>query len=185
MIFTPSALSGAYLIDLEPHSDERGFFARAWCAQEFEAHGLNSRLAQVNLSYNKKQGTLRGMHYQVRPYAETKLLRCTRGAIWDVIVDLRPGSATFHQWVGAELTADNRRMLFVPEDFAHGYLTLSDESEVMYQVSEFYTPNAERGLRWDDPALAIEWPAAVQVISDKDAHWPHLSAAPARLEDRA
>jgi len=185
MIFTPTQLSGAYLIDLEPHPDERGFFARAWCQHEFEEHGLNGRLAQVNVSYNKKQGTLRGMHYQVRPYAETKLLRCTRGAIWDVIVDLRPGSPTYHQWLGAELTADNRRMLFVPEDFAHGYLTLSDETEVMYQVSEFYTPNAERGLRWDDPALAIEWPAPVQVISDKDARWPYLNAMPIHMESAA
>jgi len=177
MIFTPTALTGATIVDIEPRQDERGFFARAWCQNEFEAQGLNGRLAQTNLSYNKKKGTLRGMHYQVPPHAEAKLMRCTRGAIWDMIVDLRPTSSTYRQSLGIELTADNHRMLYVPEGFAHGFITLVDETEVTYQVSEFYTPGAERGVRWNDPALCLEWPIAMQVISEKDAHWPDLAAA--------
>jgi dTDP-4-dehydrorhamnose 3,5-epimerase len=175
MIFTSTLLGGAYLIDIERREDGRGFFARAWCQHEFEAHGLAARPVQTNVSFNKKQGTLRGMHYQIAPHQETKLVRCTRGAIWDVIVDLRPDSPTYRQSIGAELTADNRRMLFVPEDFAHGFITLEDDVEVTYQVSQFYSPGAERGLRWNDPALGLHWPIPLQVISEKDAHWPDLA----------
>lgn len=185
MIFTPTRLTGAYLIDIEPRQDERGFFARAWCQEEFEAHGLNTRPVQANVSFNKRKGTLRGLHYQLAPHAETKLVRCTRGAIWDVMVDLRSDSTTYRQCIGAELTADNHRMLYVPEGFAHGFLTLGDDVEVTYQVSQVYTPGAERGLRWNDPALGVEWPAPVQVISEKDAHWPDLAAETADLEKYA
>lgn len=172
MIFTETKLPGAYLIDIEKREDQRGFFARAWCQQEFEAHGLVPRVVQTNISFNKCQGTLRGMHYQAAPYAETKLVRCTRGAIYDVIIDLRPDSPTYKQWLGVELTAENYRMLYVPEGFAHGFQTLADNVEVTYQVSQFYTPQAEGGLRYNDPAFGIEWPVQVQVISDKDQNWP-------------
>jgi dTDP-4-dehydrorhamnose 3,5-epimerase len=171
MIFNETKLKGAYIIDIEPHSDERGFFARAWCQKEFETHGLVANVAQANLSYNRKQGTLRGMHYQLSPYAETKLVRCIRGSIYDVIIDLRPDSPTFQQWIGVELSAANRRMLYVPESFAHGFQTLEDEVEVLYQVSEFYTPGAERGLRYNDARFAIQWPQEVTVISEKDQNW--------------
>lgn len=175
MIFTPTKLPGAYLVDIERRQDERGFFARSWCQQEFQAQGLASCMVQANLSFNNKQGTLRGLHYQRAPYAEAKLVRCTRGAIWDVIVDLRPASPTYRQWLGAELTDENYRMLYVPEGFAHGYLTLADSVEVTYQVTQFYAPGAEAGLRWDDPAFGIEWPIAVQVISEKDSRWPDFA----------
>lgn len=175
MNFTETELPGAYVIDLQKLEDRRGFFARAWCQKEFEEHGLTARIAQVNVSYNKKRGTLRGMHYQVSPFEETKLVRCTRGGIYDVIIDLRPGSPTFMQWTGVELTEDNHRMFFVPEGFAHGFQTLSDETEVTYQVSQFYAPGAERGIRFDDPAFAIDWPLEVQVISDKDQGWPDFA----------
>ena len=185
MIFTPTRLHGAYLIDIEPRPDERGFFARSWAQEEFEARGLNKQPVQANISFNKRQGTLRGMHYQLAPYAETKLVRCTRGAIWDVIVDLRPEAPTYGQSIGAELTADNHRMLYVPEGFAHGFITLADNVEVSYQVSQFYAPGAERGLRWNDPALALEWPVPVQVISEKDAHWPDWAPAAQHLERQA
>lgn len=172
MLFTETNLRGAYLIDIEQRQDERGFFARAWCQQEFEDHGLVARVVQANISYNKRAGTLRGMHYQKAPYAETKLVRCVRGAIYDVIIDLRPDSPTYMQWLGVELTAENYRMLYVPEGFAHGFQTLADNTEVTYQVSQFYTPGAEGGLRYDDPAFKIEWPVAVRVISEKDRNWP-------------
>ena len=172
MIFTPTHLSGAYRIDLTRHQDDRGFFARAWCQKEFEDAGLVSRIVQVNLSRSARQGTLRGLHYQAAPYAETKVIRCTRGAIWDAIVDVRPASLTYKQWLGLTLTADNYTMLYVPEGFAHGFITLTDDAEVTYQVSQFYTPGAERGIRWNDPALGVEWPVPVNVISDKDDHWP-------------
>ena len=175
MIFSPTELAASYLIDIEKREDQRGFFARTWCQKEFEAHGLVSRLVQANVSFNERKGTLRGMHYQVAPHSETKLVRCTRGAIYDVIIDLRPGSATYMQWLGAELTAENHRMLYVPEGFAHGFLSLMDKTEICYQVSQFYTPNAERGLRYNDPAFRIEWPIDVQVISDKDRNWPDYS----------
>lgn len=172
MRFTETELSGAYIIDVEPHRDERGFFARGWCQREFEEAGLVARVVQVNISTNERAGTLRGMHYQLQPHAETKLVRCTKGALFDVIIDLRPDSPTFMQWTGVELSAGNYRMLYVPEDFAHGFITLEDGTEATYQVSEFYTPGAERGIRYDDPAFGIEWPRAVDVISDKDRAWP-------------
>lgn len=172
MNFTPTTLSGAWVLDLQPHSDERGFFSRTFCANEFTEHGLEPAVAQGNLSYNHRRGTMRGMHYQLPPAAETKLVRCIRGAVYDAIVDLRPSSRTYLQSFGVELTADNRRALYVPADFAHGYLTLTDGAEVEYLVSEFYAPGQERGLRHDDPVLDIDWPVAVEVISDKDARWP-------------
>lgn len=174
MIFTETGLPGAYFVDLERREDDRGFFARTFCAKEFEDLGLPTLVAQCNLSYNPAKGTLRGMHYQDERAPEPKLVRCTRGAVWDVIVDLRPDSTTRGRHIGVELSAENHRALFIPALFAHGYLTLTDHAEVAYQVSEFYTPGAEKGLRWDDPALAIEWPVPVEVISQKDAAWPLL-----------
>lgn len=168
MIFQATRLEGVFIIELERLTDERGFFARMWCTEEFEAHGLNSRLVQCNISYNKKAGTLRGMHYQVAPYAEAKLVRCTIGAIYDVALDLRPESPTFKQWVGVELTADNRRSLYIPEGLAHGFQTLLNDSEVFYQMSEFYYPDYAQGVRWDDPAFSIEWPIETKVVSSKD-----------------
>jgi len=177
VIFTEIKLKGAYIVDLEKREDERGFFARGWCQNEFEAHGLAPRVVQANISYNKKRGTLRGMHYQLAPYEETKLVRCTRGALYDVIVDLRPTSPSYKQWFGVELSAENYKMLYVPEGFAHGFITLQDETEATYQVSQFYTPGSERGLRYNDPAFGIEWPVEVRVISEKDKSWPDYEAA--------
>ncbi|HEY9742003.1 MAG TPA: dTDP-4-dehydrorhamnose 3,5-epimerase [Coleofasciculaceae cyanobacterium] len=176
MIFTETKLKGAFIIDLENREDDRGFFARSFCAKEFEDHGLKPTVAQCNLSFNHKKGTLRGMHYQVPPAAETKLIRCTQGAIYDVIVDMRPESPTYLAHIGVELTAENRRALYVPELFAHGYQALTDGAEVGYQVGEFYTPGYERGLRYNDPILAIEWPTEVTVISEKDAAWALLES---------
>lgn len=172
MIFTPTRLPGAFIIDIEKREDERGFFARTFCANEFDSHGLCTQFVNTNVSRSPRRGTLRGMHFQSAPHGEVKLIRCTSGAIYDVIVDLRTGSPTLFEWVGVELTADNYRMLYVPEGFAHGFLTLTDDVEVTYQVSEFYVPGAERGMRYDDPALGIEWPTSVQIISDKDRNWP-------------
>ncbi len=177
MKFTETPLPGAYVVELQPFSDDRGFFARAFCAKEFAAHDLNPDVAQANLSYNARRGTLRGMHYQTDPAPEAKLERCLSGALYDVIVDLRRESPTHLQWFGIELTPSNGRALFVPECFAHGFLTLADDTLAHYQVSEFYTPTAEAGLRYDDPAIGIEWPHEVRVISDKDASWPPLQPA--------
>ena len=177
MRFTPTRLSGAFILDPERREDARGHFARTFCRREFEAHGLKPDIAQANAAWNARKGTLRGMHYQVAPAAETKLVRCTRGALWDVIVDLRPESPTFLEHVGVELSAENGRQLFVPELFAHGYITLADDTEAAYQVGEFYAPDAERGIRFDDPALGIAWPIPVTVISEKDAAWPAFVAA--------
>jgi dTDP-4-dehydrorhamnose 3,5-epimerase len=174
MLFTETKLKGAFIIDLENREDNRGFFARTFCAKEFEDHGLKPTVAQCNASFNHKKGTLRGMHYQVPPAAETKLIRCTRGAIYDVIVDMRPESPTYLSHIGVELSEDNRRALYVPELFAHGYLALTDGAEVTYQVGEFYTPGYERGLRYNDPILGIEWPTEITVISEKDAAWALL-----------
>jgi dTDP-4-dehydrorhamnose 3,5-epimerase len=171
MQFTETKLKGALILDLEYREDDRGCFARTFCAQEFEAQGLKPTVAQCNLSFNHKAGTLRGMHYQVAPAAETKLVRCVRGAIYDVIIDLRPSSPTYMQHIGVELSEDNRRALYVPELFAHGYQTLTDGAEVSYQVGEFYTPGYERGIRYDDPAFGIEWRSPITVISAKDAAW--------------
>ncbi|MDO9372326.1 MAG: dTDP-4-dehydrorhamnose 3,5-epimerase [Gammaproteobacteria bacterium] len=173
MNFSPSGLDGAYVIDIEPAMDERGFFARSWCRREFEKHGLNTDIAQCSISFNKKCGTLRGMHYQGKPCEETKLVRCTYGAIYDVIVDLRPESLTFKKWVAVELSAENWRMIYIPPGFAHGFQTLVDDTEVFYQISEFYCPEASGSVRWDDPAFGIKWPpAAERVISERDRQYP-------------
>jgi dTDP-4-dehydrorhamnose 3,5-epimerase len=169
-------LKGSFIIDLEERTDNRGFFARTFCAKEFEAHSLKPMVAQCNLSFNYKQGTLRGMHYQVAPATETKLIRCTQGAIYDVIIDMRPESPTYLLHIGVELTAENHRALYVPELFAHGYQALTDGAEVVYQVGEFYTPGYERGLRYNDPAFGIKWPLPVSEISEKDAAWPLLES---------
>ena len=175
MIFTETELTGAFIIDIEPLRDDRGYFARVWCAREFEEHGLKTGLVQCNVAYNSKKGILRGMHYQQQPHAEVKLVRCTKGAVYDVIVDLREDSETFLKWTGVELTADNHRMLYVPEGFAHGYVTLQDDSELFYQVSQFYTPQAEGGIRWNDPVIGIEWPELGDLhISEKDRLWALL-----------
>jgi dTDP-4-dehydrorhamnose 3,5-epimerase len=168
MIFTETRLKGAFVIDIEPHEDERGFFARAWCKDEFEKHGLNSRIVQCSISFNKRRGTLRGMHYQAPPFQEAKLVRCTRGAIYDVIIDLRSNSATFQQWFSVELSAENRRALYVPEAFAHGFQTLVDNSELFYQMSEFFHPDYARSLRWDDQTFKIVWPIPDPILSEKD-----------------
>jgi dTDP-4-dehydrorhamnose 3,5-epimerase len=171
VLFTASHVRGVFLIEPERRIDERGFFARTWCQQEFSARGLNPCVAQCNTSLSHKQGTLRGLHYQVAPHAEAKLVRCVRGAVFDVAVDLRTDSPTLHQWFGAELTADNRQMLYVPQGCAHGYLTLCDDTEVLYQVSDFYCPQAERGVRWNDPKFGISWPQPLRVISPKDGSY--------------
>jgi dTDP-4-dehydrorhamnose 3,5-epimerase len=168
MIFKETKLKGAFIIELERLEDDRGFFARSWCRNEFESYGLNQRLVQCNVSFNKQAGTLRGMHFQAAPHEEAKLVRCTAGAMYDVIVDLRQDSATYLQWVGQRLNASNRRMLYVPEGFAHGFLTLENDTEVFYQMSEFYAPECARGYRYNDPAFGIEWPNDVSVISERD-----------------
>jgi len=175
MIFTKTALAGAYIIDLDRKEDSRGYFARAFCQKEFAEHGLKAVIAQSNVAFNKKKGTLRGMHFQFPPAAETKLVRCTRGAILDIIVDLRPESTTYLQHVAVELNEDNARALYVPERFAHGYQVLRDSTETSYQVGEFYTPGSEGGLRYDDPRLNLTWPLPVAVISEKDEAWEPLS----------
>ncbi|HEU5096669.1 MAG TPA: dTDP-4-dehydrorhamnose 3,5-epimerase [Reyranella sp.] len=174
MIFTETKLKGAFVIDLERRSDERGFFARTFCQHEFRDHGLKPVIAQANVASNNKKGTLRGMHFQYPPMAETKLVRCTRGAILDIIVDLRPESPTYLQHVAVELTEENMRALYVPERFAHGYQTLHDGTDTSYQVGEFYAPNTEGGLRYDDPKLGLAWPLPVSVISPKDQAFPPL-----------
>ena len=174
MIFTETRLKGAYLIDLDKHEDERGFFARSWCMDEFEKHGLNQRLVQCNISFNKKRGTLRGMHYQAEPYEEAKLVRCTIGALYDVIIDLRSGSPTFKEWFSVELTAENHCALYVPEGFAHGFQTLVDNTEVFYQMSEFFHPECAHGVRWDDPIFGIVWPIPKPIISNKDANFASI-----------
>ncbi len=168
MIFTETKLKGAFVIELERREDERGYFARAFCQNEFDQYGLKPIIAQANIAHNRKKGTVRGMHFQYPPAAETKLVRCTRGAILDIIVDLRPESATYLQHVAVELTEDNMCALYVPERFAHGYQALRDDTDTSYQVGEFYTPSAEGGLRHDDPRLGLEWPLPVTVISPKD-----------------
>jgi len=172
MIFIETKLEGAFIIEPERLEDERGFFARSFCRKEFEDHSLNSNLVQCSISFNKKKGTLRGMHYQISPHAETKLVRCTMGAIYDVIIDIRPGSPTFGQWLSQELTADNRRMLYIPEGFAHGFQILEDNTEVFYQISEFYVQNSANGIRWNDPAFSLRWPLPVSVMADKDRNYP-------------
>ena len=172
IIFTETNLKGAFVIDLEKRADQRGFFARTYCEREFDSHGLNSRFVQCNTSFNSLKGTLRGMHFQIPPYEETKLIRCTRGAIYDAIVDLRPSSRTFKQYFAAELSAENGKMLYVPPGFAHGFQTLEDNTEVFYQMSQFYSPEHSRGVRWNDPAFGIEWPADERIILDRDQSYP-------------
>ena len=172
MIFKETKLPGAYLIEINKIEDHRGFFGRAWCKREFEAHGLNANVVQINTSGSKKKGTIRGMHYQIAPHGESKFIRCTKGRVFDVIIDLRADSPTFMQWIGHELSADNYNMVYVPEYFAHGFVTLEDNSEVYYPVTEYYTPGAERGIRWNDPAFNIEWPIEVEVYTEKDMSHP-------------
>lgn len=174
MKFLDTKLPGVLAIHLELNSDERGFFARSWCQKEFETLGLNPRVVQCNTSFNVHKGTLRGIHYQAAPYPEAKVVRCTMGAIYDVVVDLRPQSPTFKDWIGVTLTAANRHMLYVPEGCGHGFLTLEDDTEVFYQMSEFYHPELARGVRWNDPAFRIVWPAEVVVISERDRTYPNL-----------
>jgi len=174
MIFHKTRIPGVFEIHLEPKSDERGFFARSWCQKEFESHGLNSKVMQCNVSFNSRKGTLRGVHYQTAPYAETKIVRCTRGAIYDVVVDLRAQSPTFKLWVALVLTATDRNMVYIPEGCAHGFLTLENETEVFYQMSEVYHAESARGVRWDDPAFQIVWPATVEVISERDRSYPNF-----------
>ncbi len=172
MIFRETALKGAFTIDLDRIEDGRGFFARSWCAKEFEANGLDTGLVQCNVSYNKLQGTLRGMHYQAAPAAEVKVVRCTSGAIHDVIADLRADSPTYKKTFSVLLSAENRRSLYIPKYFAHGFLTLTAETEVLYQMSEYYLPDCARGFRWDDPSFGIYWPGQALVISEKDRSYP-------------
>jgi dTDP-4-dehydrorhamnose 3,5-epimerase len=172
--FVQTKLAGAFIIEMEPREDERGFFARTFCAREFEEQGLSGRFVQCSISLNRKKGTLRGLHYQLPPACEVKLVRCTAGALYDVIVDLRRDSATYLQHVGVELTARNRRALYAPFLFGHGFQTLADETEALYQINEYYVPEASSGVRYNDPKLGIQWPLPVAAISERDANWPLL-----------
>jgi dTDP-4-dehydrorhamnose 3,5-epimerase len=178
-MFRETALPGVFIIEPERREDRRGFFARTWCEEEFAAHGLNPRLVQCSVSLNVLRGTLRGMHYQAPPRAEAKLIRCTRGAIWDVALDLRPGSHTFRRHFGAELTAENHLALYIPEGVAHGFQTLEDNTEVLYQMSATYAPDAARGVRFDDPAFGIRWPIPEPILLDRDRNYPSVEAVPA------
>lgn len=177
MIFHETKLPGVFEIAVEPRSDERGFFARVWCQNEFEKQGLNPRIVQCSVSFNAKRQTLRGVHYQAAPYSETKIVRCTQGSIYDVVVDLRVESPTYKGWIAVTLSAQNRHMLYVPEGCAHGFMTLEDETEVVYQMSEFYHPESARGVRWDDPAFQILWPHKPEVISTQDRTYPNFESA--------
>lgn len=174
MIFRETELPGVFVIELEKKEDERGFFARAWCSREFSAHGLASVFVQCNISFNAKKGTIRGLHYQCRPYEEIKVVRCTRGAIFDVVIDIRPDSPNFCKWISVTLTGDNHKMLYVPGGFAHGFQTLHDNTEVFYQMSEYYYPEYSGGFRWDDPAFGIKWPLPCSCISQKDRSYKNL-----------
>lgn len=176
MIFKPTTLKDAFIIDIEKREDDRGFFARAWCADEFAQHGLDTTLAQCSISFNHKRGTLRGMHWQAEPHGEVKVVRCTAGAIYDVIVDVRPDSPTFKKWIGVELSASNRRMLYIPKGFAHGFQTLADDAEMFYFISAFYAPAAARGARYNEPAFGIDWPLPISIIAAKDEAWPDFQA---------
>ena len=178
MIFAETELKGAYVIEIEKHEDDRGFFARSWCLKEFKLMGLNDRLVQCNISFNKKAGTLRGMHFQIYPYEEAKLVRCTMGAIFDVIIDLRKDSSSYKKYFSVTMTSEDRNMLYVPEGFAHGFLTLEDNTEVFYQMSEFYAPEYARGYRWNDPAFDIHWPQEIRVLSNRDQNYPDYPANP-------
>jgi dTDP-4-dehydrorhamnose 3,5-epimerase len=173
MVFKETKLAGAFIIELERFEDERGFFAHSWSARQFAERGLVSRLVECSISFNRKRGTIRGMHYQAAPHGQTKVVRCTTGAIYDVIIDLRHRSPTFKQWVGIELTAGNRRILYIPKDLAHGFQTLEDETEIYYQMSDVYVPGSSQGVRWDDPAFGITWPETTNVIIDeRDRTYP-------------
>ncbi len=176
MIFTETKLPGAYVIEVEKREDQRGFFGRTFCREEFEAHGLNSQVVQCNTSFNKRKGTLRGMHFQAVPFAEAKLVRCTSGSIYDVIIDLRPASRTFKQHFAVELSAANQRMLYIPENMAHGFQTLEDDTEVFYQMSQMFSAEHARGVRWNDPAFGIEWPADERIITERDRNYPDFVA---------
>ena len=180
MIFAPTALPGAFVIEMEKREDARGFFARSWCVREFEEHGLNPRLVQCNVSFNRAKGTLRGMHYQAAPREEAKLVRCTRGAIHDVILDLRPDSPAYLRHVAVELSALNHRMLYVPEGCAHGFQTLTDDAEIFYQMSEVYSPDHARGVRWNDPAFGLPWPQDDRIIVDRDRDYPDFTGPGAK-----
>src|SRR5580765_8885061 len=182
MIFTETKLKGAFILDIEKREDNRGFFARTFCQRELADHGLKPVIAQANIAYNKLKGTLRGMHFQYPPAAETKLVRATRGAVLDIIVDLRPESPTYLQHIAVELSADNHRAIYIPERFAHGYQALEDKTETTYQVGEFYTPGAEGGLLYDDPRLKLQWPLPITVMSDKDRQWKPLDDVEAELQ---
>ena len=184
MIFTETKLKGAFILDLERREDERGFFARAFCQNEFTKHGLKPTIAQANVAHNKKKGTIRGMHFQFPPAAETKLVRCTRGAILHIIIDLRPESPTFLEHISVELNDENQRALYVPERFGHGYQALADNTDTSYQVGEFYTPGAEGGLAYNDPRFGLKWPLPVSVISPKDAVWAPWSEVGAEVESK-
>lgn len=173
MKFIETNLKGAYVIEIEPISDNRGFFARSWCQQEFSDRGLNPNLVQCNISFNTNKGTLRGMHYQAKPHEEAKLVRCTRGSIYDVIIDIRPDSSTFKSWLSIELSAENRKALYIPEGFAHGFQTLENNTEVFYQMSDFYHPESAKGIRWNDPTLAVDWLLRNDlIVSIKDQQYP-------------
>lgn len=185
MQFIETKLPGAFLIELERREDDRGFFARAFCRNEMVARGLAGELVQCNVAFTHRRGTVRGLHYQVAPAAESKMVRCIRGAIFDVIVDLRPGSSTYLEHLGVELTAADGRQLYVPEGFAHGYQALSDNAEILYFVSAFHSPQSERGIRYDDPAFRIQWPASVTLVSPKDQHWPLFDRASSAQPPRA
>jgi dTDP-4-dehydrorhamnose 3,5-epimerase len=176
MRFTETELTGAWIVDVEPRDDGRGFFARTWCRDEFAGHGLDPRLVQCNVSFNRRRATLRGMHFQRAPHQEAKVVRCTRGRVLDVLVDLRPGSRSFCRWVGVELSADNHRMLYVPEGVAHGFQTLEDDTELFYQMSETYHPDSAAGVRWNDPRFGIAWPIGSPILSERDAAFPDFIA---------
>ncbi|MBN1416255.1 MAG: dTDP-4-dehydrorhamnose 3,5-epimerase [Bacteroidales bacterium] len=175
MIFTETKLKGAFVIEIKKIGDERGFFGRSWCKNEMEEHGLNGSIVQINTSLSKYKGTLRGLHFQIAPYQECKMIRCTRGAIFDMIVDLRPDSPTFLQWVGEELTMDNHKALYSPKGFAQGFITLTDDAEITYFTTEFYAPGKDRGIRYNDPQIGIQLPLEPVVISEKDQNWPDFS----------
>ena len=175
MKFLETPLKGACIIEIEPIEDNRGLFARSWCKREFEAYNFNPEIVQCNISFNIKKGILRGMHYQIKPFEETKLVRCTRGAIFDVIIDLRADSPTFKDWFAIELTDKNRKILYIPKRFAHGFQTLNDNTEVYYQMSEYYSPEHSRGIRWNDPSFSIQWPEDKRIISKKDRQYPDFS----------
>lgn len=172
MIFTETKLKGSFIIEIEKHEDERGFFGRSWCVNEMKDHGINMNILQANISLNKRKGTLRGMHYQLAPHQEAKLVRCSKGSIFDVIIDLRKDSHTFKKWIGVELTQENYKMLYIPEDFAHGFITLDDDSEISYLMSEIYVPDAGATIRWNDPLFNIKWPLEPMILSEKDNFQP-------------